>query len=71
MRADALNLHIYPVRTKMTATKQIPISHVFSTDKIKLEAFLDDKTLSHFCYTDKDKSKGIIVDQRFTEEDKS
>ena len=29
MRADSLNLHIYPVRTEMTATKQIPISHVF------------------------------------------
>ena len=30
MRADALNTHIYPVRTEMTATKHILISHIFS-----------------------------------------
>ena len=42
MRADALNLHIYPVRTEMTATKQIPNSHVCSTDKSKLKEFLVD-----------------------------
>ena len=29
MRADVINLHVYPVRTEITATKQIPILHVF------------------------------------------
>ena len=32
IRADAPNLHIYPVRTGITATKQIPTSPVCSTD---------------------------------------
>ena len=35
MRTYALNLEIDPVRTEMTGMKQIPISHVFSTDKSK------------------------------------
>ena len=34
MRADTLNSHVYPVRTEMTGTKQIPILHVCSTDDI-------------------------------------
>ena len=29
MIADALNSHVYPVRTEMTTTKQIPTSHIF------------------------------------------
>ena len=37
MRADALNLHVYPVRTEMTATKQITASHVCYTNKRKLK----------------------------------
>ena len=28
MKADALNLRVYPIRTEMNATKQIPTSHV-------------------------------------------
>ena len=46
VRADALNLQIYPVTTKMTATKQIPTSHVCSTDKSELKEFTVDETLS-------------------------
>ena len=34
MRADTINSHIYPVIAEITATKHIPISHIFSTDKI-------------------------------------
>ena len=45
MRADALNLHVYPVRTEITATKQIPVLHVCSTDDMKLKEFLVNKTL--------------------------
>ena len=33
MRADDLNLRVYPVRKEMTATKQIPVSHACSTDE--------------------------------------
>ena len=29
MRADALNLHIYPIGTEMTEKKHIPISNIF------------------------------------------
>ena len=35
MRDDSLSLHVYPVITKMTVTKQIHISHVCSTENIK------------------------------------
>ena len=70
MRADVLNSHVYPVRTEMTATKQIPTLHVCSTDKSKLKEFLFYKTLLQICSTDKDESKGIIVDEFSTEEEK-
>ena len=43
MRADDLNFHGYPVRTEMTATKQIPTSRVFSTNEIKLKEFRVEK----------------------------
>ena len=69
MRADALNLHVYPVRTEMNATKQIPTSHVYSKDDSKLKEFLVDKALSQICYTDKDKSKSIVVDKCYTKKD--
>ena len=70
-RANALKFHIYPVRTEMTATKQIPVLRVCSTDESELEEFLIDKNLSHIYSKDKDKSKGIVVDERSTEEDES
>ena len=37
MRYDVFNLHVYPVRMEMTGTKQIPTSHVCSTDKSSLK----------------------------------
>ena len=55
MRADSLNSHVYLLRTEMTATKQVPISYVFSTDEIELEEFLVEKTISQICYTEEDK----------------
>ena len=57
MRSDALNLHVYPVRMEMTATKHIPASHVFSTDNSKLKDLLFDETLLQICFTDKYKPK--------------
>ena len=71
MIADALNLHIYPVRTEMTAIKNIPISHVCSTDESELKEFLFNKTISQICSTDKEESKGTIVNECSTEEDES
>ena len=71
MRADALNLHVYPLRTEMTATKQIPISRVCSTNKSKLKGFLVDETLSGNCSKDEEETKGIIVNERFTKEAES
>ena len=69
--ADALNSHIYPVRTKMTATKQIPTLHICSMVKSELKEFLVDKKLSQIYSTDEDKSNGIIIDEYSMEEDES
>ena len=55
MRADAVNSHAYPVMTKMTATKNIPVSLVCSTKESKLKGFLVNKNLSRVGSTDKDK----------------
>ena len=71
MRAYYLNSHIYHIRTEMTGTKHIPISHVFPTDKSKLEELLVDETLSQVCFIEEDESKAIIVDERSMDEDKS
>ena len=68
MRADDLNLHAYPVRTKMTGTKQIPVLHVCSKFMIKSENFLMDRTLSQICSTDEEESESIIVDESSKEE---
>ena len=54
IRADALKSHFYPVRMEITATKQIPILHVCSTDESKLEEILVDGTLSDIFSTEKD-----------------
>ena len=71
MRDDALNSHIYPVRTEMNGTQQIPTSNVYYMDKSKLKEFLVDETSSQICSTDKDESKIIIVDKCTTKEDES
>ena len=54
MRADSLNSHIYPVITEMTATKQIPISYVFSMDESELKEFIVNETILQTYSTDKD-----------------
>ena len=47
------------------------ILHVCSTDDSESEDFLLEKTVSQFCSTDKDKSKGIIINESSTEESES
>ena len=64
MRADALNLHVYPVRTEITDTKHILISHVCSMDESESKEFLVDENLPQICSTDEDESKGIIVEEQ-------
>ena len=36
MRADDLTLHIYPIKTEMNGTQQIPTSHVYYKDGSEL-----------------------------------
>ena len=54
----------------MTATKQIPVSHICSMDESELKEFLVKETLLKIRSTDKDQSKGISVDRCSTDEDK-
>ena len=71
IRADALNSHVYPVRTKMTSMQHIMILHVCSTDESKQEYLIVEKNSSQYCSTDEDESKSIIVDESSTEESES
>ena len=59
MRADAINSHVYPVRTEMTA----PSLHVCSTDKDESKGIIMHKNLSQNVSTDEDKSKHSIVNE--------
>ena len=54
----------------MTAKKQIPTSHIRSTDERELKEFQVNETLSNICSTDKEEPKGIIVKECSMEEDK-
>ena len=54
----------------MTATKQIPTSHNFSTEKSELKEFPVNETLLQSCSTYKEQSKDIIVDKFFMEDKK-
>ena len=71
MRADSLNLYGYPLRTEMTAMKQIPTSHICSTDESELKELPVDKTLYKIYSTDEDKSKGIIFKESNTKNEES
>ena len=54
MRVDVIKLHVYPVRMETTATKNIPTSHVCSTDDSELKEFLVDENVSKICSMDKE-----------------
>ena len=51
IRADVLNLHVYPVRAEMTGVKHILISQVCSTDNNKAKDLLVDKNLAQVMST--------------------
>ena len=69
--ADTFNSHVYPVRTEMTDTQQIPISHICDSDESKSKGIITDKNLLQVCYTDESKSERVIVNKSSTEESKS
>ena len=55
----------------MTSTKQIPISHGCTANKIKSEDLLVEKNLSQVCYMGKYGSKSIITDETSTDKSES
>ena len=59
MRDDALNLHVYPVRTEMTSCS----SHVYSTGEGKSKRIIMHETLSQSFFMDEDESKHSIVNK--------
>ena len=71
MRDDTLNFHVDPVRTEITGTQQIPISHVFDSDKSKSKEVLADKHLSQVYSTDEGESENVIFNENSTEERES
>ena len=71
MRADSLNVHVYPVIREMTDMKQIPTLQIYSKDGSKLKESLVDKTWLQIYYTNVEESIGIIVYECYMEEDKS
>ena len=46
MKYDAFNFHFDPIRTEITSTQHIPISHVFDSDERKSKGIVTDKNLS-------------------------
>ena len=68
MRDDSLNSDVNPVRTEMTCTQHIPISHVCDLDEIKSKDILAEKNLLQVCYTNKGKLERVITDESSTEE---
>ena len=71
MRADTFNLHVDPVRTKMTSMEQIPIYQVCSLYKSKAKWIITDKKILQVCSTDKIRSEIVIVNESSTQERKS
>ena len=71
MISDALNLHVYPVRTEMTDMQRILISHVCDLNESELKGITTDKNLPQICYTDESESEIVIGDESSTEESES
>ena len=75
-----LNLHVGPVRTKMTNTQKMNISetntqnipnlYVCYLDERKSKSINADETLSHVCSTDKKESKSVIINAFSTDKRK-
>ena len=61
VRYDSITSDNEPVRTQMTGTRQILISHNYSMEKRKSKKFLAGKKLPQVCITDKGESESVIV----------
>ena len=68
MRNDTFNLHIDPVRTEMTSTQRITISHVCSSNDSKTKGIITDENLSQVYSTEKSESEGVFVNESYTED---
>ena len=68
IRADALNSHVYPVRTEMTDTQQIPISHICDLDESESKGINHRQKLIASMLYGRDQSERFIVDKSSTEE---
>ena len=63
MKADALNSHVYHVRTEINA----PSSHVYFTDEDESKRIIPQEILSQSCSTDKDESKLSIFNKNLSQ----
>ena len=68
MRADKFNLNVEPVRTKITGTQHILISHVCDLDESESKMTLVVEKSSQFCSTEESESESVIVNESYTEE---
>ena len=71
MRDDSLNPHIDPVRTEITGTEQIPISHICDSDERASKRIIVDENLSQVCSTNEGDPESVIVDENSMEDSKS
>ena len=57
----ALNWNIDTVRTEITGTQQIPITHICSMDKSKSKELLVDKTYRRYVLQTRTNKKGLLL----------
>ena len=71
IRADAINLYVDPVVTKVIGTQHILILHVCDSDESWSKWIPVNAILLQVYSTDKSVSESVIVDESSTEESKS
>ena len=62
MRSDDFKLNVDPVRTEMTGTQQIMISHIFDLEKSESKEILADENLLQVFSMDEVNPESIIAD---------
>ena len=68
MRDYAFNFNVEPVRTEITGTQQVQISHVCDSDESKSKGIIADETLLQVCSTDNSEPESVIADGSYTED---
>ena len=71
IRVDVFNSHIEPVRTKITGTQKIPISHVCDSNDSESKRIIVDENLLKVCSTDEKESESVIIDEGSMEKSES